>query len=330
VGNDSGKLTIVMYHYVRDLENSRYPGIKGLTVRQFEGQVEYLGKHYTFVTADEVIAALGPDGKRLPNNAVLLTFDDGYLDHFINVYPILNGKGIQGCFYPPAKSIVEREVLDVNKIQFVLAVESNSESIVLDIYSMLDEYRTEFSLDSNGEYHARYAAANRFDSAEIIFIKRLLQKGLPEACRARIADRLFQKYVAVDELAFAAELYMTSDQLRCLQRQGMHIGSHSYDHKWFDTLSAGNQESQVEQSFEFLRGLGCGTDNRSFNYPYGGYDSSTGPILRKNGVKFGVTTKVDLADFAGGDPLLLSRLDTNDLPKDGNAPPNEWTHRVNV
>lgn len=29
-GNIMGKIGIVMYHYVRDLKHSRYPGIKGL------------------------------------------------------------------------------------------------------------------------------------------------------------------------------------------------------------------------------------------------------------------------------------------------------------
>ena len=33
-------LTIVMYHYVRDLKNSRYPDIKGLDVSLFKEQID--------------------------------------------------------------------------------------------------------------------------------------------------------------------------------------------------------------------------------------------------------------------------------------------------
>ena len=40
-------LTIVMYHYVRDLRRSRFPGIKGLSLDAFEGQLEYLDHHQT-------------------------------------------------------------------------------------------------------------------------------------------------------------------------------------------------------------------------------------------------------------------------------------------
>jgi len=37
---------------------------------------------------------------------------------------------------------------------------------------------------------------------------------------------------------------------------------------------------------------------------------------------------VGLADLAAEDPLALSRLDANDLPKKSAAAPNEWTLRA--
>jgi len=53
--------------------------------------------------------------KPLPKNAAMLTFDDGYVDHFTQVLPILDQAGISGSFFPPAKCILERKVLDVIK-----------------------------------------------------------------------------------------------------------------------------------------------------------------------------------------------------------------------
>ncbi|MGV8982708.1 hypothetical protein [Clostridium sp.] len=37
----SGKVSIVMYHYVRDLKNSRYPEIKGLDYNLFKNQIDF-------------------------------------------------------------------------------------------------------------------------------------------------------------------------------------------------------------------------------------------------------------------------------------------------
>ena len=205
-------LTIVVYHYVRELEHSRYPSIKGLTIQQFNGQLEYMQKYYTFVTVEELIAALDHGSDGLPRNAAMLTFDDGYIDHFTNVFPILNEKGIQGCFFPIGRAVAERRVLDVNKIHFVLASVADKMRIVHQIFAMMDELRAEHGLESNEYYYDTYAQVSRFDTPEVAFIKTLLQKGLAEGPRAEIIDRLFREYVAQDEAAFAAELYMSSDQ----------------------------------------------------------------------------------------------------------------------
>ena len=35
-------VTIVMYHYVRDLERTRYPEIKGLDAKKFRGQLMHI------------------------------------------------------------------------------------------------------------------------------------------------------------------------------------------------------------------------------------------------------------------------------------------------
>ena len=39
-----------MYHYVRDLRNSRYPDIKGLDIDLFKEQVDYMRKNYNIIT----------------------------------------------------------------------------------------------------------------------------------------------------------------------------------------------------------------------------------------------------------------------------------------
>lgn len=169
----SSKLTVVMYHYVRDLQHSRYPAIKGLDSRLFVEQVEYMRRHYVPVTMEEVIAASRGEGGGLPDKAVLLTFDDGYVDHFTTVFPILKNRGIQGSFFAPIKALTENKVLDVNKIHFILASGRSTAEIIATLRPMVEAYRAEYGLESFDAYYARLAVANRFDTAETIFIKRL-------------------------------------------------------------------------------------------------------------------------------------------------------------
>lgn len=316
-----------MYHYVRDLKHSRYPEIKGLPVSLFKEQLIYIMKYYKIIKMEDLIEAVKYN-KELPENSLLLTFDDAYKDHFEFVFPILDELGIQGSFFPPAKAIEEQEVLDVNKIHFVLASVENKKQIVFDIFSMLDEFRKEYSLESNEYYFNKLAEDDRFDTNEVIFIKRILQRDLPEKLRNMIVNSLFNKYVSKDEGSFSRELYMNTDQLKCMKRKGMYIGAHGYDHYWLNTLPKDQQEREIELSLEFLKKLGCQVKEWVMCYPYGTYNDSLLSLLKGSGCILGLTTQVDIADLDNCYPLTLPRLDTNDLPKDKNAKPNAWTLKV--
>jgi peptidoglycan/xylan/chitin deacetylase (PgdA/CDA1 family) len=317
-----------MYHFVRNLEHSRYPEIKALRVNEFREQLAYIQRHYSIIRMQDLIAALEAPQNTLPPRPLLLSFDDGYRDHFSCVFPLLDEKGIQGSFFPPAVAILEHKVLDVNKIHFVLASVGDKSKIISAIFSMMDEAKNLFHLEPKEKFYQRIAQPNRFDPAEVIFIKRALQRELPARLRSEVLDRLFAEFVTHDEAAFAAELYMCPDQLSCMRRHGMYIGSHGFNHLWMDALDAPGQESEVDKSLEFLETLGCDTEKWVMCYPYGGCNKSLVTILRRKGCRVGLTTNVAIADLRSENPLLLSRLDTNDLPKKSGVEPNDWTRRV--
>ena len=107
-------LTVVMYHYIRDLRNSRYPEIKGLDINLFKEQIHYIRRNYNIITMEEVIYSIDNE-TIIPDKSILLTFDDAYLDHYNYVFPILDKYNIQGSFYVPSKAVTEHTVLDVNK-----------------------------------------------------------------------------------------------------------------------------------------------------------------------------------------------------------------------
>jgi len=308
------QVSIIMYHYVRELKHSRYQGIKGLSVDRFKEQLEYIMKHYHVISMEEMIASIKSD-RGLPRDVLLLTFDDAYIDHFTNVFPVLDELGIQGSFFPPAKAILSHEVLDVNKIHFVLASADNKLELVEEINSMLDEFRSEYSLKSNGYYFKKLAAPSRFDTEEVIFIKRILQRELPEELRKEIIRRLFNKYVDVDENVFSREMYMSIGQIKCMKRHGMFIGSHGSDHCWMGALDSESQEKEIDLSLKFLRKIGCDPGEWVMCYPYGNYDDSLLSILSKSGCIAGLTTAVRIADIRSDNPLTLPRLDTNDVTR---------------
>ena len=86
-----------MYHYVNDLEG-------GITVSPvcFEEQCRVLADHgWRGVGLDEAEEFL-IRGKALPERSLLLTFDDGYLDNYLNALPILHRYGHRGVTFAVA------------------------------------------------------------------------------------------------------------------------------------------------------------------------------------------------------------------------------------
>lgn len=318
------QVTVVMYHYVRELCDTRYPEIKGLNTSQFNKQIEFLGKYYSFITMEELIDAINQKCK-LPNNPVLLTFDDGYIDHYTNVCPLLLKKGIQGSFFAPVKAIRNHEILTVNKIHFILASIQEKSNIVQSIFSHLDTLRHFYQLESNEYYYNKFAVANRLDTAEVIFIKRLLQVGLEEEIRTQIVNHLFNEFVGVEERIFSRELYMDVEQLRMMNKLGMHIGSHGYDHYWLGHLSREKQMIEIQQSINFLFDIGVKSDYLTMCYPYGDYNSDTLELLNQFNFNAAFTTEVDIFNINKIEKrLTIPRLDTNDLPKEEHSLPNKW------
>jgi peptidoglycan/xylan/chitin deacetylase (PgdA/CDA1 family) len=308
---------------VRDLSHSRYPEVKGLDIALFKEQIRYLKKNYHFITMEMLINSID-NNVSLPNKSVLLTFDDGYADHFKYVFPYLDKQKVQGSFFPPVKAIKEHTVLDVNKIHFILAAEGNKSKIISEIKNELNRFRKDYNLESYSFYYDKLAQPSRYDSADVIFIKRLLQVELEESLRNIITNNLFEKIVGVSEDSFSRELYMDIEEIKCMHRNGMHIGSHGYEHYWFGSLTRENQKIEIKKALAFLNQIGCDTRQWTMCYPYGDYNDSVIELLAEYNCKLALTTEVNIADFQQYNKFILPRLDTNDIPKHKEAIKNEW------
>lgn len=308
-------INIVMYHYVRNLSESRYPQIKGLDYKLFKEQVLWLKKNYNIIKVEDVMAAY-EDGIELPPKAALLTFDDGYIDNYTYCFPILDEYNIQGVFYIPGKTFREHVLLDVNKIHFILA-STDIDSLIVDVMKEIDKGRKEYELESNDELFRKYAVANRWDTKETIFVKRILQTVLPEELRNKISSTLFEKYVGISEDKFAQELYMNEEQIKCMKNNGMYIGLHGYDHYWLAQLSLQQMREDIDKSLEAMKGI-IDEDRWVFNYPYGSYNNDIINYIEKKGCKLSMTTEARIADVEKDNRYLLPRLDANDYPPKSN------------
>src|SRR5207302_7124735 len=114
----------------------------------------------------------------------------------------------------------------------------------------------------------RNTPPHRFDPPETVFLKRLLQDGLPEAPRRRLLDELFVEYVSPDERAFAEALYLAVDDLRMLRAAGMDVAAHGDEHRRLALLDAEEQGHEIDASVSLLELVAGGPVERwAFCYP---------------------------------------------------------------
>ena len=317
-------VTIVMYHYVRPIAASRYPGIRGLEVEQFRGQLDYIARHYTPISIENLIAAIG-EGAELPPRPILLQFDDGYTDHVDHVAPELERRGWLGTFFPIASAALDRAILIANKVQFVLAAVDDVEHLIVEMEEAIQDLGNGWDLLPLSEYRKRHFHETRIDTAPVIYIKRMLQVGLPEDLRARVASRLFARHVSSDERDFSDGLYLSVSQLKRLADAGHNIGCHTDQHPWLGSLAATAQREEIVAGLRVLDAIGLPRDNFTFCFPYGDFNADSLQVLAELGCAAAFTAEVALAEPSPATRLKLPRLDTIDLPMVADAPVSRWT-----
>jgi len=93
------ELPVVMYHDVSDLPpDDIYRAASNVLPADFSAQLDYLQcAGYTTITMSQLFEAIEGRGA-LPEKAIVLTFDDGYGDHYTQAFPILKQHGMTGAF----------------------------------------------------------------------------------------------------------------------------------------------------------------------------------------------------------------------------------------
>jgi peptidoglycan/xylan/chitin deacetylase (PgdA/CDA1 family) len=319
----SHRATIVMYHYVRRVAGTRFSRLPALDVGAFAGQVDYIQRHYSPIAIADLVGAA--DGSRtLPPRPIVLTFDDGYREHYGEVFPLLRARGIPGTFFPASASLVDRRVLDVNKIQFVVAAGPVTD-IVTTIEDAVEGASDRVDVRAVAAYRADGWKPVRYDTPDVSYVKYMLQGALPSDLRGALVDELFARFVSDDQRAFAEDLYFSASEGREMAAAGMTIGCHADRHVTLTSLTRDEQAHEIDGALRVLDAIGRPREPLFFSYAKGAFNTDSIDLLRARRCLVAVTNRPEIATLSSDALLSLPRLDANHLPTDALAPPNEWT-----
>ena len=83
------KIPVLMYHSISNGNNSLY-----VSMNKFQQQISFfINSNYNFITFEDL------ENNNIPDNPMILTFDDGYEDFYTNAYPILEKNNIKATVF---------------------------------------------------------------------------------------------------------------------------------------------------------------------------------------------------------------------------------------
>lgn len=299
-----------MYHYVRG--NSCRPpyGYYHLDIDDFRAQLDYFESEFGFVEREAFLNCIYnktpvPDG-------VVLTFDDGLVDHYEWVLPELLSRDLWGIFYVPTGPLQNGEVLDVHRIHSLIGS--------VDVEQLFNEIKTIVTKDMIPDQYINEFQKSTYQNHSspdmISDLKRILNYFISYDCRKSVLNKLEKSFP--NSRVDASELYMTKNQVAELDEQGMIVGSHTITHNVLSKLTPSEQRMEINDSFNYLEKSVDVPMHKSFCYPYGGkhtYSDTTIEILENCGCDWSFDVRSEDITSENLDmPHTLPRYDTCEFP----------------
>lgn len=264
-----GRCVVLLYHRIINLDFD--PQLLAVSIENFESQMELLKQKYSCLTIEEFHQYLD-SGKKIPKNSVVITFDDGYRDNFLNALPILERYNFQALFYITTGNINSNKEFwwdEVEKILYSKNSPNLNEIFWGNFY---------FSLES-------WNAEKRDD----LYMKILpFFRGLEVDQRNMYLIEL-RRIFCLNEEGRNTHLSMSLEELKEFsQSKSVVIGGHTVNHPSLAHINLVNQEFEIKKSIQFLEDC-IGGKIVDFSYPFGtrsNYNLETIRICNELGINY--------------------------------------------
>ncbi len=280
-------IQILGYHRVNDDPDPFFPPTP---VHVFTNQMDYLASNYTILSLEEAVERIRRD--EIPDKAVVVTFDDGYRDNYLNAFPVLQRLSIPATIFLATAVIGSGKALWHDKV-----------------FSAFRETRVSFleGFGSNSKtYYLRTVEEKLFAQKDVLRFLR----SLDSEQKSRWIAHLREKLEVADEQE-SSEIMLTWEEVKIMHQNGIFFGSHTITHPTLINLSPSQAVVEIHESKKIIEEK-LGTPVKTFAYPNGkkeDFNEVTKNILREAGYLCALTTifgandnRQDLFELRRGNP----------------------------
>ncbi len=266
---------VLLYHAVED-HVSPYTNRLGVSVSpaMFEANLRYIRDNYNVISVEDL-------HKPLPENPLLITFDDGYKSVYEHAFPLLLKYRMPATVYL-ITCAVENKLVWVNELNWALL------SYPEEAFHVCQQFPDLLGLESPAE-----------------IVDRVKSNFIPANIR-ELCSRLRQR------IPFEAnhELYASRSDLSKMDRAGITLGFHTRDH--YNLINCDKNELQRQMD---PTGIEDVIDPRTFAYPFGSFDRAAIEELRHKNYRSVMTVgnnndrfssyHVDRIEVFSADPAVM-------------------------
>jgi peptidoglycan/xylan/chitin deacetylase (PgdA/CDA1 family) len=282
------RLIILRYHAVGDSSAvGRYvhPGL-AVPATRFREHVRFLARRFRIVAPDEIRDLIAsPRDSHRP--AVLITFDDGYIDNYEVATPILHDEGARGTFYIATQPLSAGFWLWTSEL-WRLVPRLPAGDLVLPPDRRITIPPDDAGRRTAGRQLTVWLSAMAAETRDGVLVDLWRKADLPRG------DGLDGTFVS-------------PAQLRAMRAAGMTIGAHTRSHPQLDLLAPALREPELSGARHDLEQI-LGEPVLHLAYPNPGGNGTIQPPVRDAAAACGFETAVTSVTGALGPETDLLRL----------------------
>jgi len=269
------RVVVLLYHRVAELDND--PQLLCVSLTNFARQMECLSRHYKPISLQALEDALFSG--EVPDNAVVVTFDDGYADNLWNAKPILECYNIPATIFVStgyvdldrelSSDILENCLLQPRRLPNILKLDIRGKSYSWQINELRNnvEAWNVTTRDFPTSRHRCYYELHRL-------LRPLNDRHRREALES-LAD-----WASCHTSARPDRRVLNSDEIKILAKDDLiEIGAHGVSHLVMGEQPLDAQWKEISNSKQYLEGS-LNKSVTKFSYPYGGPGDVTGETIK--------------------------------------------------
>ena len=269
ISEELNQCVVLLYHRVTNLTSD--PQLLSVKPVNFSKHLDILTKKYNVLTVEEFCNCL-KNRINFPKNSVLLTFDDGYADNFLEAKPLLEEYKKQAIFY------ISTGILNTKKEFWWDAIER----IILQSHNKIE--REYFLMNEK-----KYFLQNLTDEARKELYEELLRD--MKVMRSESREMKISELEEIFQADGPRESHraMTFEELKKMnQSDSVIIGAHTHLHPSLAAQTYKDQYKEISTSKKILEEL-LKKKIDHFSYPFGGavnYNQDTIEIVKGLGFEY--------------------------------------------